>query len=205
MSDDDTSAHLRHTKLEDVQAVVTATLLIGLGVLLFQQVGMVAGGTVGIAFLLHYLTGWGFGPLIFCINLPFYWLAWRHMGREFTFRTFAAVALLSLVTAWQPSMLQFGTVNPWYAAVVGGLLIGAGFLMLFRHRTSLGGVGIVALILQQQRGWRAGKVQLVIDSIIVLGALVSVEPMRVLYSLLGVAAVNLTIAVNHRPGRYVAM
>ena len=39
--------------------------------------------------------------------------------------------------------------------------------MLFRHRASLGGVGIVALWLQQEKGWRAGKVQMAVDCAIV--------------------------------------
>jgi uncharacterized membrane-anchored protein YitT (DUF2179 family) len=90
-------------------------------------------------------------------------------------------------------------------AVMGGLLMGAGFLMLFRHHASLGGVGIVALALQQQRGWRAGKVQMAVDCAIVLAALFVVEPARIGYSLVGAVVLNLTLAVNHKPGRYIAM
>ncbi|MDE2394133.1 MAG: YitT family protein, partial [Burkholderiales bacterium] len=83
--------------------------------------------------------------------------------------------------------------------------MGAGFLMLFRHHASLGGVGIVALVLQKERGWRAGKVQMVVDSAIVLAALYVADPRRVAYSLVGALVLNLTLAVNHRPGRYIAM
>ena len=85
--------------------------------------------------------GWGFGRWFFLINLPFYWIAWRRMGRAFTFKTFAAVAMLSGLTEFQSLALRFQALNPLYAAVMGGLLMGAGFLMLFRHRASLGGVG----------------------------------------------------------------
>lgn len=88
---------------------------------------------------------------------------------------------------------------------MGGLLMGAGFLMLFRHHASLGGVGIVALALQQHRGWSAGKIQMVIDGAIVLAALFVVDASRIGYSLVGAVALNLTLAVNHKPGRYVAM
>jgi uncharacterized membrane-anchored protein YitT (DUF2179 family) len=87
---------------------------------------------------------------------------------------------------------------------MGGLLMGAGFLMLFRHRASLGGVGILALYLQESRGWRAGRVQMAIDCAIVAAAILTVEPMRVIWSLLGAVALNLILAVNHKPGRYVA-
>ncbi|MDE2394450.1 MAG: YitT family protein [Burkholderiales bacterium] len=195
----------RHSRYEDVQALTTGTLFISLAVLLFNQTGLLSGGTAGLAFLLHYASGIGFGKLFFVINLPFYWLAWRRMGREFTLKTFAAVALLSTITEYQPLALKIAALNPLYAAVMGGLLMGAGFLMLFRHHASLGGVGIVALVLQQERGWRAGKVQMAVDSAIVLAALYVADPRRVAYSLVGALVLNLTLAVNHRPGRYIAM
>jgi len=195
----------RHTLFEDAQALVTGTLFISLGVALFKHAGLLTGGTAGLAFLLHYLTGVSFGKLFFVINLPFYWIAWRLMGRAFTVKTFVAVALLSAFTEFQPQVMSFGSLQPLYAAIMGGLLMGAGFLMLFRHHASLGGVGIVALALQQQRGWRAGKVQMAVDCAIVLAAIFVVEPQRIAYSLAGAVALNLTLAINHRPGRYVAM
>ena len=195
----------RHTLLEDAQALVTGTLLIALGVAMFKHAGLLTGGTAGLAFLLHYASGIGFGKLFFVLNLPFYWIAWRRMGRVFTVKTFAAVALLSLFTELQPFVLRFDVLHPLYAAVLGGLLAGAGFLILFRHQASLGGVGIVALMLQQDRGWRAGKVQMVVDVFILVAALFVVDPLRIGYSLVGALALNLTLAVNHKPGRYVAM
>lgn len=143
--------------------------------------------------------------LFFLIILPFYWIAWRRMGRKFTLKTFAAVATLSVLTEFQPLALRFESIHPLYAAVMGGLLMGAGFLMLFRHRASLGGVGIVALVLQQERGWRAGKVQMAVDCAIVLAALFVVDPKRIGFSLVGAVVLNLTLAVNHKPGRYIAM
>lgn len=196
----------RHTHFDDAQALVTGTLFIALGVVMFKHAGLLTGGTAGLAFLAHYATGIGFGKLFFAINLPFYWLAWQRMGRRFTVKTFAAVALLSAMTEWQPLAVRFAWLEPAYAAVMGGLLMGAGFLMLFRHKASLGGVGIVALWLQQDKGWRAGKVQMAIDCAIVLAALVVVADwQRIAWSLVGAVALNLALAVNHKPGRYVAM
>jgi uncharacterized membrane-anchored protein YitT (DUF2179 family) len=77
--------------------------------------------------------------------------------------------------------------------------------MLFRHKASLGGINILALYLQQHRGWRAGKVQMAIDCVIVLAAFAVVEPWRIAVSVLGAVALNLVVAVNHRPGRYLGV
>lgn len=139
------------------------------------------------------------------LNLPFYWLALRKLGREFTLKTFAAVLLLSVLTELQVQFLQFSHLQPLYAAITGGLITGTGFLVLFRHRCSLGGVGILALYLQDRYGWRAGKLQMAVDCCIVLLALWTVEPARVAWSMAGAVAMNLVLALNHRPGRYMAV
>ena len=64
---------------------------------------------------------------------------------------------------------------------------------------------MLALYLQQTRGWRAGTVQMAADCVIVGLSIFIVPPMAVMISVLGAVAVNLVIAVNHRPGRYTGM
>jgi len=204
-ADTDESLPHKHSRSEDALAIVSGTLLISVGIAFFTTAGLLTGGTAGLAFLLHYATGIGFGPLFFVLNLPFYWLAWRKMGAAFTVKTFVAVALLSALTTLQPRLLAFASLQPVYAALVGGLITGTGFLILFRHRCSLGGIGVLALWLQDRFGWRAGKVQMGVDCAVVLLALFSIEPMRVLYSILGAVALNIVLTINHRPGRYLGM
>lgn len=194
----------RHTWLDDAQALLTGTLIVALGLVLFRQAGFVTGGTVGLAFVLHYASGWPFGALVFAINLPFYALAWVRMGRAFTLKTVLAVGLLAAFTEVMPRWIAIGSLNPWFAAVAGGLLIGVGFIILFRHRASLGGFNTLVLWLQERYGWRAGVVQLAIDAVILLAAIPWVGPLQLLLSVLGAALMNLTLAINHRPGRYVA-
>jgi len=195
----------RHSLFEDAQAIFAGALFVSLALVLFGQVGLLTGGTAGAAFLLHYATGIGLGKLFFAINIPFYWFAWRRMGREFTLKTFIAISLLSLMTEWSPRLFAIDRMHPGYAAVLGGLLLGSGCLFLARHRASLGGATIVSLYLQQTRGWRAGKIQMAIDCSIVLLALTVIEPSRVAYSVLAAVVMNLFIAVNHKPGRYAVL
>ncbi len=201
----DAVPHQTHTLFEDAQALFTGVLFVSLALILFTQAGLLTGGTAGIAFVLHYATGISLGKLFFAINIPFYWFAWQRMGREFTFKTFIAIALLSAMTEWSPRLFAVERLHPGYAAVLGGLLLGSGCLFLARHRASLGGVTIISLYLQQTRGWRAGKVQMAIDCCIVLLALTVVEPTRVAYSVLAAVVMNLFMAVNHKPGRYTVL
>ncbi|MGC1173760.1 YitT family protein [Polaromonas sp.] len=198
-------AVLRHRLHEDIQALSTGTLFVALGVVMFGHAGLLTGGTAGLAFLIHYATGLSFGLAFFAVNLPFYAFAWRRMGPAFTLKTFAAVGLLSLFSWLLPQGLAFGHLSPALAAVLGGLLCGAGMLIVFRHGASLGGLNIVVLYLQERFGWRAGKVQMVMDGLIVLGALWVTDWERVVLSVLGAVVLNLALAINHRPGRYMAM
>lgn len=192
----------RHSVFDDTQGIFTGTLFVSLALLMFNQAGLLTGGTAGLAFVLHYAIGVSFGKLFFLVNLPFYWFSWKRMGREFTLKTFLAVGLLSLLTEWSPQVLDIGHIHPLYAATVGGLLLGSGALFLARHRASLGGATIVSLYLQEKHGFRAGKAQMAIDSVVVLLALLVVPPQRVAYSILAAVLMSLFLWVNHKPGRY---
>jgi len=194
----------RHSLFEDVQALLTGTLFVGLGLVMFQHAGLMTGGTVGLAFLGHYASGLAFGPLFFAINLPFYALAWRRMGARFTLKTAAAVGLLTLYSGWMPQWITLTQVEPLFAAMGGGLLVGAGFIVLFRHRASLGGLNVLVLWCQERFGWRAGVVQLVLDAAILLAAWPWMDAKRLALSVLAAIAMNLALAVNHKPGRYMA-
>lgn len=194
-----------HSIFDDAQALITASLFVALGIGMYKQAGLLTGGTAGIAFLVHYATGWRFGAVFFVINLPFVWFSVRTMGWRFTAKTFAAVALLSVFSELLPLALRFDWIQPLYAAVMGGFLVGTGLLMLFRHHASLGGVNVLALWLQQRHGVRAGAVQMGIDCLIVLAALVIVDWRLVAISVLGAVALNLVVAINHKPGRYLGV
>ncbi|MBC3871642.1 YitT family protein [Undibacterium oligocarboniphilum] len=197
-----------HSLLEDILAILTGTLFVSLGVALFNQAGLLTGGTAGLAFLIHYRTGLTFGLVFFLINLPFYWLAWKRMGWRFTLKTFCSVALVSLFSSLHPRLLHLtggGLLESFYVALIGGLLMGVGFIVLFRHQASLGGINILALYLQQSKGIRAGKLQMGLDFLIVLASLAVVSPLSLLASILGAFALNLAISLNHRPGRYMAV
>lgn len=196
---------LHHTLSEDVLAILIGSLFISFGIVMFNQAGLLTGGTAGLAFLIHYASGIAFGPIFFVINLPFYLLAIKRMGWQFTLKTFCAVGLVSLFSGLHPHFVQFSPLTPFYVAVIGGSLMGAGFLILFRHHASLGGVNILALYLQDRYGLRAGKLQMSVDVAIVLASLLLVSFTALLASVVGAVALNLVIALNHRPGRYMAV
>lgn len=199
------SAADRHSLFEDAQALLVAPLFMAFAVLLFRDAGLLTGGTVGIAFLIHYLYDWPMGAVVFVINLPFYIFALRALGRAFTIKTFIAVSLVAAYTELMPHLVEVSRLDPLFAALMGGFLAGMSMLMLIRHKASLGGVSVLAIYLQQKRGWRAGHLQMAADVLIVAGALLVREPLAVALSIVGALALNLVIAVNHKSGRYMGV
>jgi uncharacterized membrane-anchored protein YitT (DUF2179 family) len=190
-----------HTPFDDVQAGATAVVLVSLGLSLIGSAGLVTGGTPGLGFLLSAVSGLPLGGAIFLVSLPFYVLGWRGLGLRFTLKTLAAVTSLSVCIEVVRHVLAVQAA-PAYAAVVGGVLIGTGLLVLFRHQASFGGVNILALFLQKRFGWPTGRTQMGVDLLVLGASFAIMEPGKVAWSLLGAAAVNAVLVWNHRPGRY---
>ena len=204
MSNASLAAPVPHTTLEDMMALLLGALVVSFGAILLKQAGALTGGMAGLAFLIHYATGIKFGVLFFVLNLPFYWLAWRRMGRAFVIKTFCAIALVSVLSELHTHFIDISHLNPLYAAVFANAVMGLGFIVLFRHKASLGGVNILALYLQDRYGVRAGKVMMGVDLCIVLASLALVSLPILAASVCGAVILNLIIAMNHRPNRYLA-
>jgi uncharacterized membrane-anchored protein YitT (DUF2179 family) len=112
--------------------------------------------------------------------------------------------MLSVISIYLPQYVSFATLNPAVGAVLFGFLSGSALLALFRHGASLGGVGIMALYIQDKTGFKAGWTQLIFDACVFAIALTLRDVTTVAWSFLGALVVNLVIAMNHRRDRYIA-
>ncbi|SNS58489.1 YitT family protein [Antarctobacter heliothermus] len=194
----------RHSLWEDALGLLVGTSLMALAVMFLKASGLITGQIAGLSLIASYVSGWSFGAVFFVLNLPFYLLAIRQMGWRFTLKTFAAVGLLSTWTEVLPDLLRLDPQHPAVSAVLFGVLAGMGLIVLFRHGATLGGVGIVALWLQDTRRIPAGAVQLGFDLAVFALALAIFDWQVVAVSLLGAVILNLMVIINHRRDRYVA-
>ena len=64
---------------------------------------------------------------------------------------------------------------------------------------------MLVLWLQDRHGWRGARVQMAIDLAILLAASPWLTAAQLGLSVLGALALNFALAVNHRPGRYLAV
>ena len=192
----------RYTWLEDAQGLFVSIVGGAFGILLLRTAGLMTGGTAGLALLISYGAGIPFGWVFFTVNLPFYAFAWVRKGPVFAAKSFLAVTAVSWLAETLPHWITISHLHPAAAAVLFGVIAGVGLLGLFRHGSSLGGVSIVAIILQDATGIRAGWIQLAWDACLFTAALFILPLDRVLWSLLGAVVLNLVIAMNHRRDWY---
>ncbi|MEU4451887.1 YitT family protein [Nocardioides sp. NPDC023903] len=198
------SIRVPHTLLEDALGYVTSIVVTSLGLYLIQSVGAVTGGTAGLSLLVSYWTGLPFEVLFVLVNLPFFGLALSKKGIGFTLRSLGCVIAVSAMTRVHADLLPLDGLDTVYGVVAGNLLVGLGLLVIFRHGASLGGFNVLALLLQERLNLRAGYVQMGLDVSVILLALFVVSPATVLLSALGAVVLNIILAFNHRPGRYLA-
>ena len=192
-----------HSAVDDAQGLAYGSFMAALSVVVLTHLGFVTGQTSGAALLISYATGWGWGPVFFIINIPFYWVGYKRFGKAFVAKSLFAVTLTSALAAILPNYIKFSELNPALGAVMIGAFTGSALIALFRHGASLGGIGIVGLYIQDATGFRAGWVQLIFDAFIFAIALFMLDPWAVAWSFLGALVANLTIAINHRRDRYV--
>lgn len=199
----DLTSEKHYTRLEDFQGILIASVQSALGLHLLRAAGLVTGGTAGLSLILSYVSGISFGVIFFTINIPFYWFAWRARGPVFCVKSLISVTLVSLMAEALKPLLHIASINAPTAAILFGISTGVGLLGLFRHSGSLGGVSIIALILQDRFGFKAGWTQTIHDLALFAVALWILPLDRVLWSLLGAVLLNAVIAFNHRRDWYI--
>ena len=192
----------RHKLYEDLVALLCASLLVGLGIYFFKTVGLIVGGTAGLALIISSVSPFSFGVVYSLLNMPFMLLAYLKLGWRFTLNTFVSVSVISAVADNLHYVLDITYINPVFAAVSGGVMIGLGVLAMFRHHSSLGGAGIVGFYLQKYHGVRAGRFQMLVDVVVVSVGFFLIPFKLLALSILGAVVMNMIIAINHKNGRY---
>lgn len=193
-----------HSLIDNLQGQIFAVLLVSFGLTILHSLGLITGQMAGLAFLISYTTGLKFSWVFSVINIPFYILSLKRMGYGFTLNTIACVTAMSLLTHFFSENITLHFDSPLLGAILAGICTGVALLMLFRHKASIGGIGILAVYLQEKTGFKAGWVQLIFDVTLFVIAFFFLDFKTVIYSLIGAVILNFLIAWNHRKEWYVA-
>ena len=148
-----------------VGAIIAA---VGLELFLIPN-NVIDGGIVGISIMMSAITGWKLGVFLVVLNIPFLYLGYKQIGKNFAIATTIAICILSFWSAVFEPIPQV-TTDPFLAAVFGGIIDGLGVGLIIRAGGSLDGTEIVAIIMDRKSMFSVGEVVMFINLFILSSA-----------------------------------
>ncbi|WP_188697364.1 YitT family protein [Pullulanibacillus camelliae] len=118
--------------------------------------GIIDGGITGISIMLSHITGISLGLFLFIVNLPFFILGYKHMGKTFTITSLGAIVVLSILTVLFTPIQAF-TDDPLLAAVFGGIFLGIGIGLVIRNGGTSDGTEILAILFNKSIPFSVGE------------------------------------------------
>lgn len=181
-------------------SIIEGCLLVALGIWFLNVNELLVSGTAGMSALLDYQFSLSFGTFFFLINLPFFALALKELGKSMAFNSLCAIVLVSTFSDGFIHFFEVDTIPPWIAAMCAGLLIGVGLSIVFAANASLGGINILALAIEKRWGIHSAKILLVTDMCLAAVAMLILPWQSVLYSMLAFSILSLVMGRYHKKG-----
>lgn len=156
----------------DLAAILVGSALVAMGLVLFTIPNDIApGGVSGLATALSFISPIRVGAWTLIINLPILLIAWWKLGLKPISKTILSTVLLSVLIDWFAQIVPPYTNNPLLAAVLGGVLLGAGIGLVFIRGASTGGTDLVSLLLNRSfPNISVGKLLMLVDAAVVIFA-----------------------------------
>ncbi|MGF2616426.1 YitT family protein [Rossellomorea vietnamensis] len=156
-------SELQHQKMSTKKIIKRAffvllgAIMMALGIEVFLVPNMIMdGGIVGISIILYNLTGIKLGVFIFLLNIPFFFLGYKQIGKTFAVSTVFGITILSLATNYLHTVAAF-TSDMLLATVFGGIVLGAGVGLVIRYGGALDGSEILAILLNKRFPFSVGE------------------------------------------------
>ncbi|MCM3017052.1 YitT family protein [Priestia megaterium] len=137
--------------------ILVGALLMAVGLEFFLVPNeVIDGGIVGISIILSHLTDVQIGFYIFALNLPFFFIGYKQIGKTFALSTLLGVIILSIATSIFHD-LPVLTGDPLLATVFGGIVLGVGVGIVIRYGGSLDGTEILAILFNKRTPFSVGE------------------------------------------------
>lgn len=164
--------HKRLTARQILQRALLITIgailmSIGLEIFLVPN-NVIDGGITGISIMLSYITGWKLGFFIFLLNLPFFFIGYKQIGKTFAISTLYGIVILSISTTLLHPVPAF-TDDILLASLFGGMILGIGIGTVIRYGGSLDGTEILAILASKKLPFSVGEIVMFFN-IFILGS-----------------------------------
>lgn len=143
--------------------IIAGALLMAIGLELFiVPNNLLDGGIVGISIISSHLTGFSLGLFIFLLNIPFFFIGYKQIGKTFALSTLLGITVLSIATNFLHPVERF-TSDILLATVFGGIILGAGVGLVIRYGGSLDGTEILAILFNKKSIFSVGEIIMFIN------------------------------------------
>ena len=158
---------------------IKGLIMISLGALItsiainwfISSAGLYVGGVTGISQLIqrysaqHFGISLNLGLLIWSINIPLLLLAYRFIGKKFTYHTLFTVSMMTLCLNLVPR--QSFSDDLLLNVILGGALNAAGGGIILKYGGSTGGVDVLSQYLSIKKSGSFGKYSFYVNCIII--------------------------------------
>ncbi|MGG2063716.1 YitT family protein [Bacillus sp. S14(2024)] len=108
------------------------------------------GGVTGLSIVSSQLLGLPLGILIAVINIPFVWLGYKQIGKNFAIYSIIGIASLAIGTVLMHNVRTIIHGDTLLVTVVGGIIIGFGMGLALRNGGALDGIDMLAVLLSRK-------------------------------------------------------
>ncbi len=141
------------------------------------------GGATGIAIIIMKLTSAPLWLLILLINIPFIYIGYKNLGKNFLIRTLFSMMIFILFLSYFELLVPF-TEEKLLATVFGGALYGLGVGIVIHFGGCTDGTESLAIVLSKKTNLSVGQIVLFLNLIIFSAAGIIFGLDRAMYSLL---------------------
>ncbi len=149
------------------------------------------GGVTGISLITRELTDFSFPFLLVAINLPFLFLAFTAVGRQFAIKSICAVIVLAVAVHFMPALTV--THDKLLISVFGGFFLGAGIGLAIRGGSVIDGTEVLAVFLSRKLPLTIGDIILLFNIVIFSFAAYVFSIEIALYAMLTYLAASKTV------------
>jgi len=155
--------------LKRVIAIFIGAVLMATGLEIFLVPNnVIDGGVTGISIMLSHISGLPLGLFIFILNLPFFYLGYKQIGKTFAISSVFGIIVLSIFTSLFYPIPAF-TDDILLAAIFGGIILGVGVGLVIRYGGALDGTEILAILINKKAPFSVGEI-IMFFNLFILGA-----------------------------------
>lgn len=150
--------------------VIIGAIIMALGLEQFLVPNKILdGGIVGISIIASHLFGIPLGVFIFILNIPFFFIGYKQIGKTFALSTALGITVLSVATIMLHPVAAF-TDDLLLSTVFGGVILGTGVGIVIRYGGSLDGTEIMAILFNRKLPFSVGEIIMFFNIIIFIVA-----------------------------------